>query len=232
MTLVLYVLWVIILLVLVSLTSMKAVVIFHRIHENDLIQITLCLLFGLFKIRFKIPYMDIIFNRKMKPGIKVKEEINTKNRSLSKDRSIFGIGEIETAYKKLKDFKRLYEKTANYFFSKLRFDYIKWHTEIGLDDAALTGFTAGILWGIQSSILSVLSTKIHPDNTDISVTPRYDISIFEVDLHCIIRVKIANIIIAGIRIIFVYLLNALSNKKGGEFNDRTSYTGINENYNG
>lgn len=204
----------------------------HRIGEDDYIEIKLELLFNLIRLKYKIPYIDIIFKRILKPGIKVKTKLDTKKKSgVLKTKNVFGLGDLKEAYRNIKKIHLLYEKPMNYILSKTNIKYLNWETKIGLDDAAFTAIAAGIIWTLKSNVLSFISSKIVPKSINLYVTPSYSKTIFEMNFDCIIRMKIANIIIAGAKILAVLMHSAISNK-GGEGNERTSYSRVNEDYNG
>lgn len=221
-----------VILVLLSFTYAKIIITVHRVNEDDFIGINLELLFGLIKLKFKIPYIDIVFNRFFKPGIKLKTRMDTKKKAgILKSKNIFGTGDFEDAYRKVKKIFSLYKNVFKYILSKTRIDSLRCHTEVGLDDAALTAIAAGIIWAIKSNLICIIAKKIVPENIVLDVDTNYSKIIFEIDLHCIIRIRIANIIIAGTKVLYLFCVNAIF-KKGGEGNERTSYSRVNENYNG
>ncbi len=204
-------------LILFSMTYLKINFIFHRLNEDDNIQINLSFLFDMIKLKYKIPYADIILSKKKAPAIKV--------------------GKAEKGHKKLKgivDLKGLtenykkYRKAIVFLSSKAHVEYIKWHTELGAGDAAITAIAVGLLYGIKGNILSFL---FKPENADISVKPNYSKPIFEIDFNCIIKIKIANIIIAGIKLGKIFLTYFF--KRRSEINNgRTSDSRADENYDG
>jgi len=221
-----------VILILLSFTYAKIIITVHRVNEDDFISIKLELLFGLIKLKFKIPYIDIVFNRLFKPGIKLKTSLDTKKKAgILKSKSIFGTGDFKEAYRKIKRTFLMYENVFKYIFSKTRIDSLRCHTEVGLDDAALTAVAAGVIWAIKSNLICIIAKKIVPENIVLDVHTSYSKIIFEIDLHCIIRIRIANIIIAGTKVLYLFCVNAIF-KKGGEGNERTSYSRVNEDYNG
>jgi len=211
-------LYILVLFILLSLSKIKVTLILLRKYEDDHIEIRLALLFGLINLNFKIPYIDIILNKQKIPGIRVKKELNGK----AKERNTISISEFKNMYEKAKSIMKIYKNVLYYLISKTSFDYIKWHTEVGIYDACYTALCSGMIYAVKGSIMSFINNRIYPENIDIMVKPNYEKGIFEVDLHCIIRVKIANIIIAGIKAGYIFAINSIF-KKGGEFSERTSY---------
>lgn len=92
-----------------------------------------------------------------------------------------------------------YKPIIYYIFDKIKVNRIIWHTQIGLQDAALTAYITGLLWSIKSIITSFLSTRTYTKNIDIDILPKYNNKEFEIYFNCIIRIKLVNIIIAGIK---------------------------------
>lgn len=223
---------VILFLFLFCLSSAKLILVFHRVYEDDYIGITVVLLSGLVRLKFKIPYLDIFISRRLKSGISIREEMDSKKgRTFWGKKIALGGGNIKDLYCSINNAYKLYKGVGLYIISKTKIEYIKWHTEIGFNNAALTAIVSGIIYAIKGNIITYLSSFLNHDNIDINVKTSYNKEIFETDLNCIIRIKIANIIIAGIRIAYLLLVNGLF-RKGGEHDERTSHSGLNENYNG
>lgn len=228
---IIYIIFVLFLLFLISLSYVTADIQIHRIKEDDNILIIIKLLFGIIRLKFEIPYIDILLNRNLKPGIKAKGRVDTKKRKgIAKSKGWFSFERIKDKYVHIKELKKQYESAVKYIIKKTRVDLFKWYTRLGLDDAAATAITTGILWSLKSSVCCLLSANTQPQNILINVVPDYSMPVFETEIHCIIRIKIANIIIAGFRIGAASLKKVIL-RRGG-VNERTSYSRVNENYNG
>lgn len=92
-----------------------------------------------------------------------------------------------------------YKPLLYYISDKAKIKKIIWHTKIGFQDAALTAYITGIFWTIKSIIISFLSSKMYTESIDIDILPKYNNKEFEIYFNCIIRIKLVNIIIAGIK---------------------------------
>ena len=91
-----------------------------------------------------------------------------------------------------------------------RIDRLDWATRVGTGDAATTSWLAGLLWGLKSASVSFLSRRVtwlSPPR--LSVTPDFDRACFDLDLTCIFRFRIGDVIIAAISYVFGRL------RKGG-----------------
>lgn len=217
----------ILLLSIIMISEVKADIMFHRIKNDDSIKITISMFFGLIKFRLNIPYVEVILNKgRMKIGVKAEGK-----KYAVKSQKVFDIEYIKNTYMKFKEMLHLYKKILDYVLSKIKIDYLKWKTEIGLEDAALTAVSVGVAWSLKYNILSLISQKSSVKKVSIDVIPNYSNIIFEVDLNCIIRIKIVNIIITALKIGYAFLYNAIL-KRGSERNERPPHTGIDEDYNG
>lgn len=216
----------ILLLTIIMISEVKANIIFHRMKDDDSIKINISMFFGLLKFRLRIPYVEVILDRRMKMGVKAKRK-----KYVVKSKNIFNIEEIKNMYQKSRKMLHRYKKIMDYMLSKIKIDFLKWKTEIGLEDAALTAVSVGAAWSLKYNILSIISQKSAIQKVNIDVIPNYSNIIFQVDLNCIIRIKIVNIIITALKIGYAFLYNAIL-KRGCEKNERPPYTGIDEDYNG
>ena len=196
------------LFLLLSLTYININFIFHRINDDDHIQINVTIL-KIIKLKYKIPYIDLVFNGSLRPGIKMKSILASKKSKLSKKINIFNIDELKQMYMQFKKMKKMYNKVFSFLLSKVKYDSIKWYTKVGLSDAALTAIAVGSLWSFKSILLHSIYIRFEPGNIDINIIPNYNKLIFEIDLNCIIRLKIANIIIAGLKFVTVLFSNVL-----------------------
>jgi hypothetical protein len=103
-----------------------------------------------------------------------------------------------------------------------------WITQIGLEDAAVTGISTGLLWSVKGLVYAVICQleHWHISKVELNVIPNFKQKLFEVHLDCIFKFTIGHIIIAGIKLIIFLLFFWL---KGGETNGRPSNRSFNEN---
>jgi hypothetical protein len=198
----------IIILFFIIISNIYIKIIFHRLQGDDNIQINAEAVFRLVKFKYSIPYIDFILGKGLKPGIKVRRGFLTKKRT-PKTRQAFTLDEIKRTYEKLKTKSPLYKGSIIYFLNRLHVKEVSINTEIGFNDAAYTALSYGLLWNVNSYILGYISSKENIDKIYINIVPNFQKTIFEIDFDCIIRIKVVNIIIAGIRILCRFLSNAI-----------------------
>lgn len=82
-----------------------------------------------------------------------------------------------------------------------RFSRFHWGTIIGGNDAALTGITAGLLWGVKESLLRFFlgDYRFSPEGPRIVILPRFKTPGWETMLDCIFAVQVGHIILAGVK---------------------------------
>lgn len=203
---ILIILLILLILFLLSLSYISADISFHRIKEDDNIEIKASMFFGIIKFKYSMPYIDLILGRDLKPEIKVKSRMEKR------------IQENILKSKGRLNFKYLTEQYGSMFepiIKKTKLDYIKWHTTIGLSDAALTAVVYGLFWSVKCNLLNLISKYNFPDKVDIDIIPDYSRLIFETEIRCIIRIKIANIIITRPKIIFLVLKKVFQRRGEG-----------------
>lgn len=221
---------IILLLFLLSLSYVHITFVFHRLSDDDYISVNITV-FKIIKLKYEIPTLDIVFNNKLMPGIRMKKKLSSRAKDIQKSKNIFSISNLKKAYKKFKKIFDIYRESIEYLIHKIKITSITWHTSIGTGDAAYTAILTGVLWGIKGNIVNYIIKDKKYGEIDLDVAPNFSKPVFETYLHCIIKIQIANIIIGGIRILVLLFYNTIF-KKGGEGVGRTSYSGSNENYNG
>ena len=88
------------------------------------------------------------------------------------------------------------------FLKTIRLENLQWKTAIGTADAAETGVLTGIVWGIKSSIVGFISTNLTVRKIpQIHVHPLFQQKKIKTEIRCMIRFRIGNAILAGIRLL-------------------------------
>jgi hypothetical protein len=82
-----------------------------------------------------------------------------------------------------------------------KFSRFRWGTIVGGNDAALTGVTAGFLWGVKESLLRFFlgDYRFGPEGPRIVILPRFKTPGWETMLDCIFAVQVGHIILAGVK---------------------------------
>ena len=141
--------------------------------------------------KFKISiYFTLLFgliNRR----IYAKDEV-IKN---DKDKNIF------VRFNKIKKIYRDNKNIISYFFKRCEIVELKWITEFGFEDAAITGITSGILWSIKNTLVGIILNNRSAKDININVIPDFKEKKSKMDFNCIIKIKTVYIIIVSLFLI-------------------------------
>ncbi|GAE30089.1 DUF2953 domain-containing protein [Halalkalibacter hemicellulosilyticus] len=88
------------------------------------------------------------------------------------------------------------------FLKKVRVKQLKWHSALGIEDAAHTAQLAGAVWSLKSVIVGVIShyTRLE-DTPQMTVEPRYQIFYSHTKLSCMISFRLGQAILAGLMLV-------------------------------
>ncbi|WP_088552634.1 DUF2953 domain-containing protein [Calderihabitans maritimus] len=94
-----------------------------------------------------------------------------------------------------------------YLLGKVNCIRVRWVTEIGFNDPAVTGIAVGFLWGVKSYLYHHFRRVVKVDCVDpvIRVIPHFTGSRLQMDYHCIFAIRLGYIIIAGFKVIWSFI---------------------------
>lgn len=199
-------------LIFLMITKLKFSIEYKRDKENDLLKITVVYLKYL-KKSFTVPLIDIA-SYDGQFGLKY---LFGKRKKVHHGTEYIDFDSIINLIKKVKEYYRVYKHTFDEVIEqlkkKIKFDYIMIRAAIGLYDPAATAIATGFAYSIISNILSYISSKIMVKSCETNVTPNFKDEEFEINLFCIFKVRIGNIIYVSLRAIFVFLYYKFFNTK-------------------
>lgn len=89
----------------------------------------------------------------------------------------------------------------NRFLQKVHVSNFRWHSDIGLGDAALTGVVTGCAWSVKGGVVGLIGNKMIFDNEpQISINPLFQVSHSQTNLSCMFSFKIGNAILVALRL--------------------------------
>jgi len=185
---------------------------FTRKNDDDHVEIQFLILNDIIKFNLEIPFIDLI-NYKDKFSIEIKEKFETgkDETDIKKNKSIITLNKLIEGYKRASKMKEMLGTMLIYLSDKIVIRRLNWDTRIGLDDAALTGISTGILWTFKNLIISFILNHKEIKDLNIDIVPEFNSLVLETDFYCIIKLKMVYIIIAGLNGIKVKI-------KGGGLN--------------
>jgi uncharacterized integral membrane protein len=88
------------------------------------------------------------------------------------------------------------------FIEKVHVSNFKWHSDIGLGDAALTGIVTGCVWSVKGGVVGIIGNKmILDDEPNLSIQPLYQMNMAQTNLSCMISFKVGNAILVALRVV-------------------------------
>ncbi len=170
--------------VLLSRVTIRTVLV--RAGEDDYIGVTTTTLYGLLKFKFMIPTV------KWK-GSKV--EVTTRT-SMFPGENELGINKdkVERFIEDTKALVTHVDRIQDWMTRLLKLVHIekfRWETQVGLGDAMSTAITAGLLWGLKSSVAGVIHHFLPlGKQTVIQVYPVFNRERFSTEMEIVVGTRI------------------------------------------
>jgi hypothetical protein len=120
----------------------------------------------------------------------------SKNEPLSLFREDSGFNFFLDFFKEA-DSKMQYYKISRMYLKYLLIENLDWRSSIGMNDAMKTAIASGSLWAFKGIIVSQLSNKSRIEKIFLNVSPDFVSSFFLSRLNCILKMRIAHIILIG-----------------------------------
>jgi len=193
----------VVLLVMLVSSNVKIGFSFIREKDDDKIELDVRGMYGLVRKRVSVPVIK--FNS-LREGIGIKTEYvnKTDNRLIAdKDKKITK-RTIKEAFDNIQEllshcfhFHEWLLKTLRH----VRCTKIYWKTRVGVGDAADTALTAGMVWGLKTSLLGFLFRFIKLDAApELAVVPHFNEYKFFTEVTCLAKIRFYHILLAGLRL--------------------------------
>ena len=198
-----------ILILLISFLSVQFELKYLRKKNNDHISIKISLLRGLLKYTLNIPKINL---NSQKTALKVEAELEGEKSVPDADiHKKYSIGYLYQQFMHWYPEIKEYFYAGKYLLKRVVPSKIKWQTEIGLSDAAITGMSVGILWAVKSALLSNIYScfALAPRPPEIRILPRFNEKTLVINIDCIFDVKIGYIIITALKFFHIYSQHVL-----------------------
>jgi hypothetical protein len=202
------VLIVIVLIAVVALSRVRTHIVYTRESQDDQFDVKIRALFGAFRYRYSISMIQ--FEGLLK-GISAEREKSTnipmpdsKDQN-NKDQINIDRKTILTSYEKFKELMHHVIGFHHWLISTLKHTHctqIRWVTDIGLDDAAETAITTGMIWGLKTSILGVFFNHIKLEaQPQLAVVPQFNQTMFRTHFNCLLRIRMGYAFFAGLQLL-------------------------------
>ena len=188
------------LLILLPFLKMKIHIKYSHNGKNDDLFIQFKTVFGLIKYTINVPVIaiddesaSIAFEDKEDSAITHKE----RKQKFTVNEFIDDIRKLERFLKHVLGFHIILRK----FLKKTKITDFNWKTDIGVEDAALTGSTSGLVWMIKGNTIGILANYTQfVGKPDIYVTPHFQQLILKTSFSCMVSFRIGHAIFAGIKV--------------------------------
>ncbi|MEX1030958.1 MAG: DUF2953 domain-containing protein [Paenibacillaceae bacterium] len=201
------VLIVIVLIVVVALSGVRTHIIYTRESQDDQFNMEIRALYGIFRYRYSIPVIQ--FEGLLK-GFSVEKESSTnipmpasKDHN-NKDQINIDRKVILNWYEKGKVLIHHVIGFNHWLMSTLKHTHctqLSWVTNVGLDDAAETAITTGMIWGLKTSILGVFFNQIKLEaQPQLAVVPQFNQTMFRTHFDCSLMIRMGYAFFAGLQL--------------------------------
>jgi len=172
----------------------------HNGHDDEM-TLQLKILFGLIKITRKIPLLAI----DDESASIVYEEVDQSALGTREKKGKFTVQQFLDDLKHLERFLKHvvgFHTIVRKFMKKVTLKDFKWSSTIGTGDAALTGSTSGLLWGIKGNTLGIIANYMNLKNEPaIYVNPDFQQMVLKTNFSCMISFRLGYAIFAGLKVI-------------------------------
>lgn len=187
-----------IIIILIFISPAKVNIVALKENKDSKIIIKIKFFYGLIRFKKEFGAFELTKTKKQKGSntdedleIKIENDLWTKYE---------GYIDFVNIRKIIEDITKTYKGLIHYLIDRTNFHKLLWKTEIGFDDAALTGVTTGIVNIFKSNLFAVLnSNKNKPKTIHFKITPNFNSKILKTNIHCIFTIKIGYIIIARLK---------------------------------
>lgn len=188
-------------IIMIITSSLKIDLMATKNNKDNKIIIKIKLLYGLIKFKKELGSLKVTKKKKEIDGNLDEDlEIKMKNDSWIKYDGYTDFINIRKKAEEGIKITKKYKSLINYTIEKINFSTVFWKTEIGFEDAAVTGMATGIINILKSNVFAIFSnSKKRPSNIHFKIIPNFKKQILNTYIHCIFKLKIGYIIIAGLK---------------------------------
>jgi len=203
---VIWVSWIIaILLVLVFIVMVTKITVYidlRHAKDNDYYRVTFMAWFKLIRYTYEIPVVKF----QKESNTLLVEEKSRAGENTNKDK--WKDYSVEDGLNFLEDGKQFLEHVVGFhiifqkFLNRVAVKNLKWHTRVGLGDAALSAILVGVVWSAKSGVVHLLDRYMRLKNPPtMTVVPVFQQMWSETIFQCIISFRLGQAILVGLRLV-------------------------------
>jgi hypothetical protein len=181
----------IILLPFILFSKISIEIIWKREHGNDRGEIKFKALWGLIRFRYKIPKIDFV---NLTEGIQWEQEGPTGEKEVQFNWE--KVQQLKEIYRQFKDQIDIIQKYFRLFLQKVTCSHFEWSTSFGTGDAAESGVLTGVIWGVKSTLVGMISGMLRwKQPPRLSVVPYFNQRLLQTYFHSIISFRVGHAIV-------------------------------------
>lgn len=196
---------VIVMVILVFITPVQIMLFYGRVGENDHVIVELSAWFRLIRRKYEIP---MVFLKQSEAGPELVAKVETvqqKNRTKEKIKDLTR-KQMNKWYHNYRDLLEKIHDLQPMFsqlFKRIRCTKLDWHTVMGTGQASETGALTGIIWGVKSMLIGVISHSISLRVIPrMSVQPTWNQAMIRTQFHCVLHLTLGHIIVVSAKMYF------------------------------
>lgn len=202
-----FIVTVLFLVILVFITPVQIVLFYGRAGENDHIVVELSAWFRLIRRKYEIP---MVFLKQSEAGTELVAKVETvqqKNKSKEKIQDLTR-KQVNKWYHNYREYLEKIHDLQPMFkqlLKRIRCTKLEWHTVMGTGQASETGALTGIIWGVKSMLIGVISHSISFRAIPrMSVQPTWNQAIIRTHFQCVLHVMLGHVIVVAFKM-YVHL---------------------------
>jgi len=203
------VVWVFVLLVapvlLLFVTPVQITLFYGRSGENDHVVIELSAWYRLIRRKYEIP---MVFVKQSEAGPELVAKVETvqqKNKTKEKLKDITRkqVNKWYHNYRELLDKVHDLQPMFKQLFRRIRCTRLEWHTLMGTGQAPETGALTGIVWGIKSMLVGIISHSFSMRAIpSLSVEPVWNQALLRTQFHCVLHLMLGHALVVAAKMYF------------------------------
>jgi hypothetical protein len=99
---------------------------------------------------------------------------------------------------------------------RLVVEKLDWHSSIGTNDAMYTALGTGGIWAIKGILTGLLSSRTRLQDINLQVEPDFDSTRFNSRLYCILKMRIAHIILIALHYVVLTVRGYINGFRAGK----------------
>lgn len=185
------------LLFLLYMTPMQAEVYYGRVGENDHVVLELSAWFRLIRKKYEVP---MVFMKQSEAGPELVAKVETIQQKKKTKEKVQDFTRRQ-AHKWYHNYREMLEKVHDLqpmfkeLFRSFRCTRLDWHTVMGTGQAPETGALTGLIWGIKSMLVGLVSHSVTMRVIPrLSVQPVWNQALVRTQFHGVFRFRLGHVL--------------------------------------